>query len=669
MDAPFQKTGLAAAVEGTLRFNEWWDFPGDAIRSDFRNFLFLVWEHIGLPEPTSGQYEFAYFLQHGYAGYCKLTDERIVKRYDREWYALDYVLRDTAVPLDTPKQTGRADIIMGFRGVGKSYISAAFGLWKLFRDPVNEKVLVVSASGVKAREFVAQAKGIIMSMALLAHLRPGAPGWTATSRDQIDRFDVAGHSQSQSPSLKAAGITGQITGSRATTIIPDDIEVPDNSKTEDARAYLLRLTNEFDAILLPGPDAMIVFLGTPQTEESVYIRLIKERGFNCFCFPARYPRADKRASYVLKRDGGAEVDILAPILRVVDRNADLQWRPTDPKRFGDVELLARESKGRSFFMLQFMLDTSLSDAERYPLKQRDLIVMACNPFKAPMTLQWGHDSDKRNYRNDIPNVGFSGDHFLGPLFIDKEWREYTASVLYVDPSGGGADEIAWCVLKELHGMLYALKVGGVSGKDAGLSKEAAQAQAMKQIARDAAVFKVNEIIVEPNYGGVIWIAAFSPILAKEGNGFTCSVEEAEWSRGMKEARDLDTLEPVIHNHRLVVSEDVARDQVLMHQLTHICRERGALSHDDRIDALAGAVARLANAMMLDTKQAAKARVDEELDAELEDFIDTCKLGTMRRGRIISSRSKGERLNLESIVDPDAERPKGPSRYPSTVRRP
>ena len=52
----------------------------------------------------------------------------------------------------------------------------------------------------------------------------------------------------------------------------------------------------------------------------------------------------------------------------------LVGEPTDPARFSDFDLLEREaSYGRSGFALQFMLDTRLSDAERYPLKVSDLI--------------------------------------------------------------------------------------------------------------------------------------------------------------------------------------------------------------------------------------------------------------------------------------------------------
>jgi transposase len=51
-------------------------------------------------------------------------------------------------------------------------------------------------------------------------------------------------------------------------------------------------------------------------------------------------------------------------------------RPADrPERFDYEERLKRESKGRSLFALQYQLDTTLSDAERYLLRQQDLVVL------------------------------------------------------------------------------------------------------------------------------------------------------------------------------------------------------------------------------------------------------------------------------------------------------
>lgn len=588
----------------------WWWESDDPIREDFRNLVYLVWEHMALPEPTPAQYDIAYFLQHGWAGYGQREDGTYF-----EWFGPEEVEPDRTgcTRLAEPAQF-REDIIEAFRGIGKSYVTSAFALWRLYRNPFPEKILVASASGSKAKEFISMTKTLLLTMDLFEHMRP-----RDDQRDTAWSFDVNGASISQSPSVKAVGITGQITGSRATLIIADDIEVTDNSRTEEARQRLLDKTNEFAAIKVTG-GADVVFLGTPQTEESIYTRLIREMGATGWILPARYPLPDKRQSYVFKREGKVDLDCLSPRARAVDLDPSLQWKPTDPERFNETELQNREAKGRSYFALQFQLDTSLSDAERYPLKQHDLIVMACNAFKAPQIVQWGHDSNGKNKRIDLMNYGFTGDHWLAPLFIDPEWREYEQSILFVDPSGRGKDETAWAIVKTLNGMLYAVCSGGYDGNPG---------QAMLEIAKAAKLHKVHEIAVEPNYAGAIWINAFEPVLAKvwpaekPGDTAGCTVREAEWSRTQKEVRIIETLEPVMTTHRLVVDESVAADGVLMYQLTHVTRERNCLSHDDRLDALAGAVAELMATLRVDVDQAAREMKEAEQDELLEDFIESC----------------------------------------------
>ena len=545
----------------------------DPISSDFRNFLFLVWQHLNLPEPTKAQYEIAKFMQSG-----------DTTRYD--------------------PTIGRADIIRAFRGVGKSYIACAYTLWWLYKDPVNEKILVVSASASKAKEFVAQAKAILMTFDLLKHMRPNDD-----QRNSFDRFDVRQASLSQSPSLKASGITGQITGSRASRIIADDIEIQNNASTEQARHTLMRAVAEFEAIKIPAhyenkklvrPSADVLFLGTPQTEESIYNRLVRERNYTSYCVPARYVPEDKLNVYYIKRDDGISINILAPFIK---EQTSLAGRPVDPERFGEDDLISREAKGKSFFALQYMLDTTLSDANRYPLKQQDLIVLGVNATKAPITIQWGKDSDKKNVRNDIPNVGFTGDILLAPLFIDSDWREYTGSMLFVDPSGRGADETAWAIVKTLNGVLYVNRIGAHQGD---------VADAYLKIAQDAKHYNVNMIHIEPNFASGVWIAGFSPVLQKVWAG-GCTVAEAEWARGKKEERIIDTLEPVMNTHRLVIDESVARDQTFIYQLTHITRQRGSLKHDDRIDALAGAVSYFQKVLELDMTKASEELKEQELD--------------------------------------------------------
>ena len=79
------------------------------MRDDFNLFLQALWEQLDLPSPTRAQYHIADYLQNG------------------------------------PKRLQ----IQAFRGVGKSWITGAFVLWTLFKDP-EKKIMIISASKERA---------------------------------------------------------------------------------------------------------------------------------------------------------------------------------------------------------------------------------------------------------------------------------------------------------------------------------------------------------------------------------------------------------------------------------------------------------------------------------------------------------------------------------------
>jgi hypothetical protein len=71
----------------------------------------------------------------------------------------------------------------------------------------------------------------------------------------------------------------------------------------------------------------------------------------------------------------------------------------------------------------------------------------------------------------------------------------------------------------------------------------------------------------------------------------------------------ETLRPL---HRCFLREDAVtedRNYAFLYQLIHLTKDRGSLTHDDRVDAVAGAVAHFQRAMMMDVDQAAKAMRD------------------------------------------------------------
>ena len=81
------------------------------------------------------------------------------------------------------------------------------------------------------------------------------------------------------------------------------------------------------------------------------------------------------------------------------------------------------------------MDTTLSDENKYPLKLRDFIVMSVHFDRAPRNVVWGTSSAIQ----DIPSVGIGTDKFYGPAFFDNEFEEYQERVMFIDPSGRGAD--------------------------------------------------------------------------------------------------------------------------------------------------------------------------------------------------------------------------------------
>ncbi len=532
---------------------------------DFRNFVFLVWEHLSLPNPTPVQYDMAEYLQNA------------------------------------PKRA----VIEAFRGVGKSYITSAFVCWKLLLDP-EIKVLVVSASKVRSDDFSTFTQRLINELPILHHLKS-----REGQRQSKVAFDVGPCQASHSPSVKSVGITGQLSGSRADIIVADDVEVPNNSMTQTMRDKLSEAVKEFDAVL--KPDGSIVYLGTPQTEMSLY-ETLPERGYEVRIWPSRYPDEKQVIRYSNK---------LAPFIQDrLDRGYTV-GDPTDPLRFDAEDLLERElSYGRSGFALQFQLDTSLSDADKYPLKLSDLIVMGVDSDKAPEKPVWTRDP--RNKLGDLPNVGLPGDFFYSPETKLGDWIPYNGSVLSIDPSGRGKDETGYAVVKMLNGYLYVTECGGLRGgyKDDNL-------QTLSVIAKRN---DVNLILIESNFGDGMFMELLKPVLRKIHN---VTIEEIR-SNVQKEKRIIDTLEPVMNQHRLVIDPKVIEKDyktvqdypvetqaryMLFHQMTRITKDKGALIHDDRLDALQMAVQYWVDFMAADAEMEIRTRKEELLDIEIENFIN------------------------------------------------
>ena len=537
----------------------------DKAKKNFWAFVYIVWKSIGLPEPTPIQVDIAQFLQ--------------------------------SPPSDRV-------IIQGFRGVAKSFLTCAYAVWRLWSDR-DLKVLIISASSDRADANARFIKSIINTLPFLADMK--------ANKDQLDTqnlFSVGGAKADISPSVKSVGITGQITGTRADLLISDDVEVPKNSGTQLQREKLAEAVKEYDAIL--KPNGQIIYLGTPQNEASLY-NTLQNRGYVTRIWTVLYPSSQaERATYG---------DTLAPfIAEKYDSDPEkYAGKPTDPKRFDEIEIAKRKlSYGKAGFALQFMLNTNLSDYEKYPLKVSDFIVEDLDMHETSTKWSWASGVQQR--LQDIPCVAMKGDMYYAPLSRSPETMPYTGTVMAIDPSGRGKDESSYAIVKCLNGYLFLMEVGGFEEGYSDLT--------LTKLAQIAKFWEVNEIVVEANFGDGMFTKVMTPIFSKI---HPCAIQEVKNTK-QKELRIIDTLEPVLMRHKLIVNKSVIEQDYrrfetnqaysFIYQLTRICRDKNAIAHDDRLDAVTMAVAYWLDNMDIDGEQSSK----KGLEGDIEDWLTYGILG-------------------------------------------
>jgi hypothetical protein len=556
--------------------------------SDFSFFLRILWRHLGLPEPTRAQLAMARYLQYG----------------------------------------GPRIQLQMFRGCGKSWVTAGFVQWTLYCD-VNKKVLVVSASKQRADDFSLFVQRCIMDFPFLQHLDNSGKDnrWSRVA------FDVKGAEPAQSPSVKSVGITSAMTGSRDDLIIADDIENPSNSATDIQREKLLQLTTEFESILVPKPTSRIIYLGTPQSLFTVYSKL-EVRGYKALVWPARYPTEANLSAYDGRLAEELEGDIRDSGI------ANLAGQPTDT-RFSERLLTEREAvMGKANFQLQFMMDTSMSDLLRYPLRLGDIPVVSLDPRKCPGTVIWSQDPANRI--GDLEAISLPGDHWFRPARLGDDWLDWPAdTIIAVDPSGRGRDETGVVVLSQVAGNIYLRALRGF--------REGYSDATLTAILKLGLQYGATMCLVESNFGDGTVIA----LLQKHAREMQVPMTFEETRAFVrKEERILDALEPVTTQHRLIIDRGVVEydlasnhdlpleerlQKTLAYQLTRLSRDKGALKHDDRVDALAMGVAYFTDRLNVSQFEESKKISQEAYSAMLKQmeedptrFVDDLVLGDIRK---------------------------------------
>jgi len=555
--------------------------PEDHPYRRFSNFSRVVWKHLQLPQPTDIQREFCDYLQFG------------------------------------PDQSQ----IQAFRGAGKTYITAAYVCWRLYLNP-EEIVLIISAAKETADQICRFIRRLISEIPELQHLEPDV---SRGDQDSSVSFQVGCASVKKSPTVTSKGITSQLTGSRSSLIILDDCEVPNNSASPAMRENLVERLEEMSAILLPPSDELKIYpqikvLGTPQSTHTIY-QILEQRGFETRIWPIMRPTEEMEERYGTNTSGEHR---LAESVRKAETKPGT---PMEPTRFTAENIAERQLKySKASFDRQFMLSTDLSDDARFPLKLRDAMFTEFPKHKAREIYVHGNRNEHRIHRD---HPGLPGDGFFRPAMEDGLLVPFDTTILAVDPSGRGKDETGICVASTLSGYIFIHSVRGLQG---GYSEPA-----LLSIAREAAEYSVDTVLVESNFGDGAVTELLKPILRRNHG---CSLEEVRNST-MKEARMLEALSPPNENHKLVFhtriidqdhqtsdadAAEKKRFRQLFWQFTHLEHLKGCLVHDDRIDALSMAVEYLTESLNRDAHHAKKQREDEELDMFLREWDDKASKG-------------------------------------------
>ena len=154
-----------------------------------------------------------------------------------------------------------------------------------------------------------------------------------------------------------------------------------------------------------------------------------------------------------------------------------------------------------------------------------------------------------------------------------------------------------------------------------------------EILRRCRKYKVGTLLIESNFGDGMVSELFRKHCQQTKTNIT--IEETR-ANVRKEDRIIDALEPVFNQHRLVIDPKVIQwdynsnadapsesrfQYMLGYQISRMCREKGAVKHDDRIDALAQGVKWFTDALALSAAEAIKDRKMAEWTDHLEAWVN------------------------------------------------
>jgi hypothetical protein len=522
---------------------------------------------------------------------------------------LGFNLTDMQADIAEYMQKGpRKRMVAAQRGEAKTTLAALYATWRLIQDQTC-RVLIVSAGEKQSSDTAVLIIRLIETWPLLCYLRADS---TRGDRTSYEGYDVHCDLKplDRSASVACVGITASLQGKRADLLIPDDIESSKNGMTQSQREILLALSKDFAAICTHGDT---LYLGTPQTKDSIY-KTLPGRGFEVRVWPGRIPNAEMRERYG---------ETLAPYIQTL---IDAGYKETgfgldgtlgectDKGRYNEEALIEKELDfGPEGFQLQYMLDTTMSDALRTKIKLSDMLVYSGSHDSAPDRLSY--IADKR-YLFAEEHEGIRGQLLYQPASYGEHMLPYQHKLMVIDPAGCGGDEVSYACGGAANSYIHLFSVGGFQG---GISTEN-----VDKLIDLAIEMGISDIFIESNMGhGTVEMLFQNRLKERRLPGIGV---RGGYNTSQKEKRIIDTISPVTRRYRFVVHSRALTDDIqscmqysrdkrwlysAFQQLQGITYDRGSLAKDDRADAVAMLTAELNGFLVEDEKVVAEKEIKKK----------------------------------------------------------
>jgi hypothetical protein len=424
-------------------------------------------------------------------------------------------------------------VLLVFRGAAKSTLYAIYKAWQLYRDPTLRN-LIWAADGPLSTKLTRDTINVLRRHPLCSGMLPPKPGQK--------RFWVTGATDARNASMEAVGVDSNATGARADAVDFDDVEVPKNIKTPEARANLRMKIEESTHIAVPSSQK--TYIGTPHTHDSIYSEKVAGGAavlkIPLFEHIQRYEdtvsRTHYRFDFTPAADGLYVMVGIGKFARMLVEGRD--YRVTDnvvifdkpphavldicgwcawPERFTrqDIEIRRKGTKTLNAWDSQYGLEAK-------PISETRLDPAKIRAYTAEPVIR---------YANDEISMWLGKVHIIG-------------AVAYWDCSLGKvkSDASAFSLLlTDERGQLYWHRAEGLVGELAEFDDSGELKSGQCKQIRDLVVhFQIPCVVVETNGpGGFV-----PPILRRALKGTGCAVRE-EHSSVNKQTRILDALEPPI----------------------------------------------------------------------------------------------------------------------------